>query len=253
MTFPCTAKETDVAAFGILSIKNLCTRYGLNTALVDVNLVVDKGEIVSIIGANGAGKSTLLKSIVGLCPIYSGQIFFQGKDISRIDTEWIIRLGISLVPEGRQVFGPMTVKDNLILGAYTRFSTRRPKEEVEADLEEVLRIFPILRERQKQKSVTLSGGEQQMLAIGRSLMSKATLLLMDEPSMGLAPIIIQEIFRIVREMNESGVSILLVEQNARVALHVSHRGYILEAGRVRFEGDSKTLLADEKLVSAYLG
>jgi branched-chain amino acid transport system ATP-binding protein len=243
----------DLAATEILSVLNLCTRYGLNTVLMDVNLMVDKGKIVSIIGANGAGKSTLLKSIVGLCPICSGQILFQGIDISRIGTERIIRLGISLVPEGRQVFGPMTVKDNLILGAYTRFSTRRPKEEVEADLEEMLSLFPILRERQKQKSATLSGGEQQMLAIGRSLMSKPTLLLMDEPSMGLAPLIIQEIFRIVREMNESGVSILLVEQNARVALRVSHRGYILETGRMTFSGPSKALLADEKLVSAYLG
>jgi branched-chain amino acid transport system ATP-binding protein len=220
---------------------------------MDVNLKVEKGEIVSIIGANGAGKSTLLKSIVGLCPIHSGKIAYQGKDISRYDTERIIRLGVSLVPEGRQLFGPMTVKDNLILGAYTRFSTRRPKEEVEADLEEMLRLFPILRERQKQKSATLSGGEQQMLAIGRSLMSKPTLLLMDEPSMGLAPLIIQEIFRIVREMNESGVSILLVEQNARIALQVSHRGYILETGRMTFSGPSKVLLSDEKLVSAYLG
>lgn len=242
-----------MAATEILGVLNLCTRYGLNTALMDVNLKVEKGEIVSIIGANGAGKSTLLKSIVGLCPIHSGKIAYQGKDISRYDTERIIRLGVSLVPEGRQLFGPMTVKDNLILGAYTRFSTRRPKEEVEADLEEMLRLFPILRERQKQKSATLSGGEQQMLAIGRSLMSKPTLLLMDEPSMGLAPLIIQEIFRIVREMNESGVSILLVEQNARIALQVSHRGYILETGRMTFSGPSKVLLSDEKLVSAYLG
>jgi len=242
-----------LAATEILGVLNLCTRYGLNTALMDVNLKVEKGEIVSIIGANGAGKSTLLKSIVGLCPIHSGKIAYQGKDISRYDTERIIRLGVSLVPEGRQLFGPMTVKDNLILGAYTRFSTRRPKEEVEADLEEMLRLFPILRERQKQKSATLSGGEQQMLAIGRSLMSKPTLLLMDEPSMGLAPLIIQEIFRIVREMNESGVSILLVEQNARIALQVSHRGYILETGRMTFSGPSKVLLSDEKLVSAYLG
>ena len=243
----------DLADTEILSVLNLYTRYGLNTALVDVHLMVNKGEIVSIIGANGAGKSTLLKSIVALCPIYSGQILFQGIDISRIGTERIIRLGISMVPEGRQLFGPMTVKDNLILGAYSRFSTRKPKEEVEADLEEVLRLFPILRERQRQKSATLSGGEQQMLAIGRSLMSRPTLLLMDEPSMGLAPLIIQEIFRIVREMNKTGVSILLIEQNARIALQVSHRGYILETGRITFSGPSKLLLADEKLVSAYLG
>jgi branched-chain amino acid transport system ATP-binding protein len=216
-------------------------------------LKVDRGEIVSIIGANGAGKSTLLKSIAGLCPIYGGQILFQGMDISRIGTERIIRLGVSLVPEGRQLFGPMTVKDNLILGAYTRFSARRPKEEVEKDFEEILRLFPILKERQGQKSATLSGGEQQMLAIGRSLMSKPILLLMDEPSMGLAPLIIQEIFRIVCKMNESGVSVLLVEQNARMALQVSHRGYILETGRITFSGPSRVLLVDEKLVSAYLG
>jgi branched-chain amino acid transport system ATP-binding protein len=242
-----------LAATEILGVLNLCTRYGLNTALMDVNLKVEKGEIVSIIGANGAGKSTLLKSIVGLCPIHSGKIAYQGKDISRYDTERIVKLGISLVPEGRQLFGPMSVKDNLILGAYSRFGARSSKEEVEADLERVLRLFSILRERQKQKSATLSGGEQQMLAIGRSLMSKPTLLLMDEPSMGLAPLIIQEIFRIVREMNESGVSILLVEQNARIALQVSHRGYILETGRMTFSGPSKVLLADEKLVAAYLG
>ena len=242
-----------MTATEILAILNLCTRYGLNNALMAVNLKVGQGEIVSIIGANGAGKSTLLKSIVGLCPIYSGQILFRGMDISRIGTEQIIRLGVSLVPEGRQLFGPLTVKDNLILGAYTRVNARRLKEEVEKDFEEMLRFFPILKERQDQKSATLSGGEQQMLAIGRSLMSKPTLLLMDEPSMGLAPLIIQEIFRIVRKMNESGVSILLVEQNARMALQVSHRGYILETGRMTFSGPSKVLLADEKLVSAYLG
>jgi branched-chain amino acid transport system ATP-binding protein len=243
----------DLTGTAILTVLNLCTRYGLNTALTDVNLTVGQGEIVSIIGANGAGKSTLLKSIVGLCPIYSGQVFFRRIDISRIGTERVIGLGISLVPEGRQLFGPMTVKDNLILGAYTRFSTRRPKEEVDKDFKEMLRLFPILRERQNQKSATLSGGEQQMLAIGRSLMSKPTLLLMDEPSMGLAPLLIQEIFQIVGKMNESGVSILLVEQNARIALQVSHRGYILETGRMTFSGPSKVLLADEKLVSAYLG
>jgi branched-chain amino acid transport system ATP-binding protein len=237
----------------ILNVLHLCTKYGLNTALIDVNLMMKKGEIVSVIGANGAGKSTLLKSIVGLCPLYSGRIFFQGIDISRSYTERIVRLGISLVPEGRQLFGPMTVMDNLMLGAYSRLSSQKSREEIKADLEEVLELFPILRERHRQKSITLSGGEQQMLAIARSLMCRPRLLLMDEPSMGLAPLIIQEIFRIVSMMNERGVSILLVEQNARAALQVSQRGYILETGRVTFSGSSKVLLADEKLVSAYLG
>jgi branched-chain amino acid transport system ATP-binding protein len=237
----------------ILNVSNLFTRYGLNTALVDINLVVNKCEIVSVIGANGAGKSTLLKSIVGLCPAYRGRVLFNGMDISQMGTERIVKLGISLIPEGRQVFGPMTVKDNLLLGAYTRFGIGKPKEKIETDLEGVFNLFPILKERQRQRSITLSGGEQQMLAIGRGLMSEPTLLLMDELSMGLAPIITRQIFQVVQEMNKSGVSILLVEQNARIALQSSHRGYILDTGRITFSGPSAALLEDEKVISAYLG
>jgi branched-chain amino acid transport system ATP-binding protein len=241
------------AAAEILNVRKVCTRYGLNTALTDIDLVVNENEIVSVIGSNGAGKSTFLKSIMGLCPAYSGRILFRGRDISRLYTERIVRLGISLVPEGRQVFGPMTVRDNLVLGAYTRLGGRNAKEDFESDLEEVFSLFPILRERQNQRSATLSGGEQQMLAIGRSLMSRPELLLMDEMSMGLAPIITRDIFRIVQKMNERGVSILLVEQNARIALQFSHRGYILDTGRITFSGPSRALLTDERVISAYLG
>jgi branched-chain amino acid transport system ATP-binding protein len=237
----------------ILSVLNVSTRYGLNIALQDINMVVNKSEVVSVVGANGAGKSTLLKTIMGLCPVYRGHILFQGVDISRNDTERIVRSGIAMVPEGRQLFGPMTVKDNLILGAYIHLGFRRPKKDVETNLEEVFNLFPILRERQKQKSATLSGGEQQMLAIGRGLMSRPSLLLVDEMSMGLAPIIVKQILKTIEEMNKSGVSILLVEQNIKVALQVSHRAYILDKGRLTFGGSSEALLADEKLISAYLG
>jgi branched-chain amino acid transport system ATP-binding protein len=237
----------------ILSVLDLVTRYGLNTALMDINLVVNKGEIVAVIGANGAGKSTLLKSIVGLCHAYKGRVLFNGMDISKMSTERIVRSGIALVPEGRQVFGPMTVKDNLVLGAYTRLGIGKPREQIETDLENVFNLFPILRERQRQRSATLSGGEQQMLAIGRGLMSEPALLLMDEMSMGLAPLITRQIFQIVQEMNKSGVSILMVEQNARIALQGSHRGYVLDTGRITFSGPSESLLQDEKVISAYLG
>ncbi len=243
----------NATAVEILNVQKACTRYGLNTALTDIDLVINENEIVSVIGSNGAGKSTLLKSIMGLCPAYSGRILFRGKDISRLSTERIVRLGVSLIPEGRQVFGPMTVMDNLVLGAYARLGSRNAKEGFKLDLEEVFGLFPILRERQNQRAATLSGGEQQMLAIGRSLMSRPMLLLMDEMSMGLAPLITRDIFRIVRKMNERGVSILLVEQNARIALQYSHRSYILDTGRIAFSGPSETLLTDEKVILAYLG
>ncbi len=236
----------------MLKLKQVNTFYNRVQALEDVSLEVTEGEIVAVIGPNGAGKSTLMNTISGVVPARSGQIAFDGQPITHLSTEKIVRLGISQVPERRQVFATMSVLDNLILGAYHRYR-RDGKEKVEQDLEFVFEIFPRLKDRLKQAAGTLSGGEQQMLALGRGWMSKPRLLLMDEPSLGLAPLLIREIFRVSGELRERGTTILLVEQNARAALELADRAYVMESGQVVLEGTAAQLAADERVQSAYLG
>ena len=236
----------------LLETRRVSTFYGQIQALDDVQLQVGEGEIVAIIGANGAGKTTLLNTVCGVHPPREGEVIFCGQDITQLPTERIVRLGISHVPERRQVFGTMSTLDNLILGAYHRYGKEK-KEDIEADMEYVFQLFPILKERQKQMAGTLSGGEQQMLAIGRGLMAKPRLLLLDEPSLGLAPLLVREIFRVMAELREHGTTILLVEQNARAALRIADRAYVLETGKVALEGMAEELLADERVQSAYLG
>jgi len=236
----------------LLETQNVSTFYGQIQALNNVHLQVGEGEIVAIIGANGAGKTTLLNTICGVHPSREGKVIFCDRDITRIAAERIVRLGISHVPERRQVFGTMSTLDNLILGAYHRYGKEK-KEDIEADMEYVFELFPILKERQKQMAGTLSGGEQQMLAIGRGLMAKPQLLLLDEPSLGLAPLLVREIFRVMADLREHGTTILLVEQNARAALRIADRAYVLETGNVALEGTAEDLLADERVQSAYLG
>jgi branched-chain amino acid transport system ATP-binding protein len=236
----------------LLEARNVSTFYGQIQALDNVQLEVGEGEIVAIIGANGAGKTTLLNTICGVHPPREGKVIFCDRDISRLSAERIVRLGISHVPERRQVFGTMSTLDNLILGAYHRYGKERG-EDIEAEMEYIFELFPILKERQKQMAGTLSGGEQQMLAIGRGLMAKPQLLLLDEPSLGLAPLLVREIFRVMADLREHGATILLVEQNARAALRIADRAYVLETGKVALEGTAEELLADERVQSAYLG
>jgi branched-chain amino acid transport system ATP-binding protein len=233
----------------LLEVTNLVARYGRITALADVSLNVDEGEVVTLIGANGAGKTTTLRAISGLVRPASGTIRFGGRDITRLAPNEIVRAGISHSPEGRRVFPRMTVRENLELGAYTR----RSKAEIAADTERVLQIFPRLEERYAQKAGTMSGGEQQMLAIGRALMSRPRLLLLDEPSLGLSPILVQTIFDVIRDISARGTTILLIEQNARQALAVASRGYVLEVGRVAHQGPAAELAASEAVRAAYLG
>ena len=236
----------------MLTIRNLRSYYGRMQALKGVSLHVEEGEVVSLIGANGAGKTTLLNSIVGLVSSRTGQILFSDTDIIQRNPRQIIRMGVSLVPEGRQLFAPLTVIENLILGAYQRYRKDK-KSEIKSDLEEVFVLFPILKERKSQIAGTLSGGEQQMLAIGRSLMAKPKLILMDEPSMGLAPLITTQIFQIISELHKQGTTILLVEQNAEAALKISSRAYVIETGRVVLQGMSQELLHNQEVRRAYLG
>lgn len=233
----------------LLEIKNLYVNYGAIQALIDIHLVVNQGEIVTLIGSNGAGKSTTLRTISRLIPPRKGQIFYQGRDITRARPDQVVRLGIAQSPEGRRVLARQTVLDNLKLGAYTRSD----KLGIKSDLERQFIIFPRLAERRHQLAGTLSGGEQQMLAIARAVMSKPKLLLLDEPSLGLAPQIIREIFSVIRQLNESGVTILLVEQNATLALQTATRGYVLEAGKLVLTGIALELLKDERVKKAYLG
>jgi len=238
----------------MLKVKNINTYYGQVHALKNVSLHLMEGEIVTLIGANGAGKTTILNSMSALIPPKSGEILFAGKAINNLSPDKIVEMGISQVPEGRQVFKPLSVEENLELGAYLRFRKREGRGAIKKGLEEVYALFPVLLERRKQMAGTLSGGEQQMLAIGRALMAKPRLLLLDEPSMGLAPLVVQEIFTVIENLRrEKKTTILLVEQNARVALKMADRGYVLETGKVILEGIASDLLENKEVQRAYLG
>ena len=228
----------------MLEIKDLNVSYGGIKAVKDISFVVPKGEVVTLIGANGAGKSSTLRSIVGLVKPESGSILFEGSELAGLSTDQIVSRGITLVPEGRRVFPDMTVLENLKIGAYMR------KDSLEEDLKWVHDLFPRLKERSWQLAGTLSGGEQQMLAIGRALMSKPDLIMMDEPSLGLAPLIVQSVFDIIREINRQGVTILLVEQNANMALKAANLGYVMETGRITMTGTGAELLENEEVKSA---
>ena len=233
----------------MLKIDNLHVYYGAIHAIKGVSLEVNQGEIVTLIGANGAGKSTTLRTISGLLKPKEGTIAFEGQPIGGVPAHEIVKLGISQVPEGRRIFAEMTVMENLELGAFTRSD----KDGIKADLKMVFERFPRLEERKEQQAGTLSGGEQQMLAMGRALMSRPRLLLLDEPSMGLAPLLIREIFSIIVDINKTGTTVLLVEQNANMALSIAHRAYVLETGRITLSGDAKELAASEEVRKAYLG
>ncbi len=233
-----------------LEIKDLHVHYGKIEAIKGISVVVNEGEIVTLIGANGAGKTTTLKTISGLRPVSSGNIVFDGKDISKLPAHDRVRLGISQAPEGRGIFPGMTVLENLEMGKY---HLKMKNSEIDEDLEKIYSLFPRLKERASQAGGTLSGGEQQMLAIGRALMARPKVLLLDEPSMGLAPQMIANIFRIITEINKQGVTILLVEQNAQQALSRAHRAYVLETGSITKEANAKDLLNDPHVKSAYLG
>jgi branched-chain amino acid transport system ATP-binding protein len=233
----------------LLEVSDIRARYGAIEALKGVSLTVEEGEVVTLIGSNGAGKSTTLRSISGLTPASAGTVTFDGEDITRVPAHEIVVRGIALSPEGRHCFARMTVRENLELGAHRR--TKGP--EIAQDLERVFELFPRLQERERQKAGTMSGGEQQMLAIGRALMARPKLLMLDEPSMGIAPILVARIYETIGEINKSGVAILLVEQNANYALDVSTRGYVLETGRVVLLGDSAKLRDDPEVQRAYLG
>lgn len=235
----------------MLRLEKVNTYYGRIQALRDISLEVTGGEIVAVIGPNGAGKTTLLNTISGVVLARDGAVIFRDQIITNLSPERIVRLGISQVPERRQVFTTMSVLDNLILGAYHRY--RRDGKNIDRDLEFVFETFPRLKDRAKQTAGTLSGGEQQMLALGRAWMAKPSLLLMDEPSLGLAPLLIREIFRVSGELREQGMTILLVEQNARAALDLADRAYVMESGQVVAEGPAEQLAADERVQRAYLG
>lgn len=233
----------------MLEIADVNVFYGAIHALKNINLNIKEGEVVTLIGANGAGKSTTLKAVSGIEKLKTGKITFNGKEINNMQAAEIVKLGISHVPEGRRVFSSMSVMENLEMGAYTRSDRLNIKK----DFQKVFSLFPRLLERKDQLAGTLSGGEQQMLAIGRALMSKPKLLLLDEPSMGLAPIVVKEIFSIISEINKEGTTVLLVEQNAVMALQAAHRAYIIRNGEIEIEGNAKELLQDEKVKNAYLG
>jgi len=236
----------------MLRIHNLSSGYGSLNVLRRVSLHVKAGEIVTIIGANGAGKTTLLKTVTGLLRAQSGKVLFRDEDIQRVPPEQVVSRGCSLVPEGRQVFAAMPVRENLLLGGYVQFKRGR-HDEVRSDLERVYGLFPILKQREHQLAGTLSGGEQQMLAIGRALMARPSLIMLDEPSMGLAPLIVKDIFHIIVKIRDEGSTVLLVEQNARSALKIANRGYVLETGRIVLEGAAEDLLANREIQRAYLG
>ncbi|CAI3325239.1 ABC transporter ATP-binding protein [Enterococcus cecorum] len=232
----------------MLKVQDLSVHYGMIQAVHNVSFEVKQGEIVSLIGANGAGKTTILRTISGLVRPSNGQIIFEGKNIEKAAPQKIVADGLSQVPEGRHVFSGLTVQENLDMGAFLRKDNT-----LKEDFEQIFAKFPILRERRNQDAATLSGGEQQMLAMGRALMSKPKLLLLDEPSMGLAPIFIKEIFSIIQEIQAQGTTVLLIEQNAKMALSIANRGYVLETGKIVLEGTGKELLASEAVRKAYLG
>ncbi len=233
----------------MLEVKDLEVYYGMIQAIKGISFTVNEGEVIALIGANGAGKTTILQTITGMIPAKRGTILFDGVDITKVPGHKIVPMGMAHVPEGRRVFSQLSVLDNLRLGAYSR----KDKNEIEETLEMVYHRFPRLKERRKQIAGTLSGGEQQMLAMGRALMSKPRIILMDEPSMGLSPIFVSEIFDIVREISESGTTVLLVEQNAKKALAIADRAYVLETGNIVLEGEADVLLNDESVKKAYLG
>ena len=233
----------------MLTINDINVFYGAIHAIKGVSLEVNEGEIVTLIGANGAGKSTILRTISGLLKPKTGSIQFEGQEIAGMPAHEIVKTGISQVPEGRRIFAEMSVLEKLELGAFTR----RDKDGIKADMELVFERFPRLKERIGQLAGTLSGGEQQMLAMGRALMSRPRLLLLDEPSMGLAPLLIKEIFAIIQDINKTGTTVLLVEQNANMALSIAHRAYVLETGRITLSGDAKELAASDEVRKAYLG
>ncbi len=233
----------------LLEIKNLIVAYGAIRALHGISFHVNEGEIVTLIGANGAGKSTTLRTISGLQSAESGQISYNNQDITRAEASAIVQRGLIHVPEGRRIFAPLTVRENLEMGAFTR----KNKQEIADSMEHVFHLFPRLKERMEQTGGTLSGGEQQMLAVARALMAKPHLLLMDEPSMGLAPILVEEIFDIIQEINKQGVTILLVEQNAHMALSAANRGYVIETGVIELEGTAHELSENPRVRAAYLG
>lgn len=233
----------------MLKLENVTLNYGVIRALKGISLEVNEGEIVTLIGANGAGKSSTLKAISGLEKTNGGSITFDGQDITKMNAQNIVRIGISHVPEGRRIFAGMTVLENLELGAYLR----KDKEGIKSDLETVYQRFPVLKERSKQNAATLSGGEQQMLAMGRALMSRPKILLLDEPSMGLAPILVKEIFSIIEDIKKQGTTVLLVEQNARMALSIADRAYVMETGNIVLSGTGKELMNSEDIQKAYLG
>ena len=233
----------------MLILENIEVSYGPIKALQSVSLEIKAGEIVTLIGANGAGKSTTLRAITGLVPSQSGRILFEGKEISNQPADHIVQMGIGHSPEGRRIFANMSVRENLELGAYTR----RDRSGIAEDLERGLMLFPRLRERIGQNAGTLSGGEQQMLAMARALMARPRLLLLDEPSLGLAPFLVRDIFRIIKDINAQGTTVLLVEQNAHLALGIAHRGYVLETGHIVMADEAKALLANDDIKKAYLG
>ena len=233
----------------MLEVKDLQVYYGMIQAIKGISFEVNQGEVIALIGANGAGKTTILHTVTGLLAPKKGSILFEGQDITKIPAHKIVSMGMAHVPEGRRVFAQLSVYDNLKMGAYTR----KDKNEIEESLEMVYKRFPRLEERKNQMAGTLSGGEQQMLAMGRALMSKPKIILMDEPSMGLSPIFVNEIFDIIQEVSASGTTVLLVEQNAKKALSIADRAYVLETGNIALEGDAKILMNDDSIKKAYLG
>ena len=233
----------------MLEVKDLEVYYGVIQAIKGVSFHVEKGEVIALIGANGAGKTTILHTVTGLISPKKGSVIFEGKDITKVPAHKIVSMGMAHVPEGRRVFAELSVYENLKMGAYTRTD----KAEIEDSLKNVYKRFPRLEERKNQMAGTLSGGEQQMLAMGRALMSKPSIILMDEPSMGLSPILVNEIFDIIRSVSESGTTVLLVEQNAKKALSIADRAYVLETGNITLEGNAKDLLEDDSIKKAYLG
>ena len=233
----------------MLEVKDLEVYYGVIQAIKGISFHVDKGEVIALIGANGAGKTTTLHTVTGLLSPKKGHVMFEGKDITKVPAHKIVTMGMAHVPEGRRVFAELSVYENLKMGAYTR----KDKAEIEESLNNVYKRFPRLEERKNQMAGTLSGGEQQMLAMGRALMSRPKIILMDEPSMGLSPIMVNEIFDIIRSVSESGTTVLLVEQNAKKALSIADRAYVLETGNIVLEGNAKDLLEDDSIKKAYLG